>query len=282
MNASFIITMFLLITSINTGSIYVDSIVALMPKGVSLNFNAFYTLIESYGYKLDDYIINESNIRLIVYKPWYDPYYIVVLGEMIGDRERVFIEIIRIGDVNNTYIVTSSRDHYTILYREISYLVDYGVLENTSDNLGKSIIYRGRIHNIVNLSSDFEEKIASMNIHERPQWETKLLHLIGAESYIKYLNRSAGNRYNTHSTYTGSSTMFVNVEPSYETETSPIQSENYFEETTKPLNLSSEGETSSVLYSSYEAMDKYYLLLISFLVASIFSLTVYYILKKHY
>ncbi len=160
-----------LLLSTSSSYVYVGSLVVLLDHA-TLDLERFHELVSSYGYDPNDYVIESNGLSFIVYKPWYDEFFIIVVGELdVGNETKVFIEVIKIGSMVNGSISSSRHSVYEILYIELGQLIRLGVIKGFSGDLVKDArMYNVSMDKLYGMEG-FEERIIYTRVMLRPRWE---------------------------------------------------------------------------------------------------------------
>ncbi len=242
--------------------IVLDNLVIFFDEETIIDSEKLLTIFSRYGYGINEYCINISSSKYIVYKPWYDKYYVIVIGEeKYSEKSRWFIEIIKLGIKKNNDIISSNRSIYEVLYREISFLLNSSILINFTGN-----IYNGETR--VAVASDvIENTILETNINPRPpiEWGEAMNQYIAPAGYIDLTKPyEAENRGETTSKYLEETTT----------------SRNPVLETSNNHLLDTNASTQKILTGDNTYSMKILDILISFIVAVILSVSTYIILKK--
>jgi len=141
-----------------------EKLTILFPQETVLNIPLFLKLVEANGLDSSGYRYSISGIDYIVYKPYYDQSYVVLVGYVnINGSTRCFMEIDRIYG-NSIYNIT------TILYSEIAALIRVGVISNFDGNFSKLYVSNRSAIEVTGIYN-IETLIDWRSVKPRPMFE---------------------------------------------------------------------------------------------------------------
>ncbi len=276
--AIMLLILYLPVTAFSEEFISIRNYLVAIIDYATINYNLLQDLLIEYsGYNvsLNNYLIsttiNNSQVLLFSYRPWYDPYYIVALCNIETNQgSKVIIWIY--GGIQTTN--TSHYDAETILYIELGYLLRLRIITNTTTPVYESI----KIYNSTTQAGieDIASTLLSINPPIRPKWELlESKYAVGA-SYLGGGYSETTTTESTQRSNTWAPPPLAGGFASTLTSSETIVSKQTYTSTTKPASSS----TSSKEIYGETSRSGYYSVLISFITAIIASLIIYIVLKK--
>jgi len=160
-----------------------EKLTVLFPQETVLNIPLFLKLVEANGLDSSGYRYSTSGIDYIVYKPYYDQSYVVLIGYVnINRSTRCFMEIDRILD-NSIYNIT------TILYSEIAALIRVRVISNFDGNFSKLYVSNRSLIEVTGIYN-IQTPIDWRSVKPRPMFEKYIYaeiseQLLGSYTHIE-------------------------------------------------------------------------------------------------
>ena len=232
-------------------------------------------IIASYGLNPSDYVLenlqvlsesNEYYGEMVFYRPWYSPDYIVVVYDTVLNNTRSVIIW-----VYSTTMCFDKKYVESMLYIELGYLVMLDVVKPAAGKVSSIedslIIIQDPGKTKLLTPYQF---ISGREVLVRPKWEERVTqHAIFFNRQYIVTTPSPTPTWTLINTYGGESSGFYAGADNQSLTPTSASSEN-------TVGTGFGGEA----VVAYEALDKYYVILIAFLTALIASITVYVVVKR--